>query len=106
MFPVIVLCICLKGDVFFFSSLRFTTVIMVTMPSLAYPYGHDMSCIYVPFLFFDWWVGSYPRLPMESHMSRGSGKIGYGNGESVSPCRVPLCMYMHGGEVIARGRVI
>ena len=64
----------------------------VTLVSSAYPWSSYVMIEAVDLC--GWYDGRYSMLPTASHRSRGSMKMVKRKGDSVSPCRVPLSIWM------------
>ena len=64
---------------------------VILMPS-AYPWSPYVMIVAVDLC--GWYGGRYPLLPMASHRSRGSMKMVKRKGDRVSPCSVPLRIWM------------
>ncbi len=64
----------------------------VILMSSAYPWSSYVMIVAVDLC--GWYDGRYPLLPMASHRSIGSMKIVKRTGDRVSPCSVPLRIWM------------
>ncbi len=64
----------------------------VILMSSAYPWSSKVMMEAVGLC--DWNYGMYPLLPTAIHRSRGSMKMVKRKGDRVSPCRVPLSIWM------------
>ncbi len=71
---------------------RFWIEPAVILMSSAYPWSSYVMMEAVGLC--DWYGGLHPLLPTASHRSRGSMKMVKRKGDRVSPCRVPLSIWM------------
>jgi hypothetical protein len=80
----------LKRVSFLICICRLSSVCYVMLMSYVYPWSSYV--MYVLVVWFEGCMGLYLLLPMDSHLNSGFVNIVNMNGDSVSPCSMPLWM--------------
>ncbi len=82
----------LKRCSFFSCIFKFWVDLAVILMSTAYSWSSYVMIQTVGLC--GWYDGRYPLLPMASHHRRGSMKMVKRKGDRVSPCRMPLRIWI------------